>query len=292
MIRVAKSVGAVLVVLISLVRTTHADNEILVKDCRTSFVDRATLSSERSGVIASVPREGDVVEKDEIVIRLSDHVPRANLKVAEARAKNGTQIQVAEKSALAAAAEHDAAVEANQISSASNPAFPPTHMTRLRLNAEAAHLEIDAAKHEKLLNELLAEQAQAELQSYWVIAQMNGLVTRVFKREGEGVQQGESIMQVVNTDSMRIEGYVSVEDANSVHVGMPVRVRFEIPTAKREQQHVTEMGTLGFVDVSVQSLSGVVRVWAEVDNQSGRLREGLKAAMTILPVPEKSAPQE
>ena len=76
-----------------------------MRDCRTSFVNRVTLSSERAGVIASVPREGDGIEKGKVVIRLSDQVPQANLKVAQARAKDGTQIQVAEKSALAAAAE-------------------------------------------------------------------------------------------------------------------------------------------------------------------------------------------
>lgn len=270
----------------------RAESEIEVRDCRTSFVNRATLSSERAGVIAAVPREGELIQKDEIVIRLRDDVPRANLKVAEARAANSTQIQVAQKSALAAAAEYDAAIEANQISSSSNPAFPPTHMTRLRLNAEAAKLEIDAAKHEKELNVLLAEQAQAELQSYWVITQMNGFVTRVFKREGEGVQQGESIIQVVNTASLRIEGYVSVEEATSVELGMPVRVEFTIPNSKTKDLLVTEEGKLGFVDVSVQTLSGVVRVWAEVENKNGQLREGLAAKMFILPFEEPTSSKE
>ncbi len=288
MIRVSKIIGAILI--LTAASEIQADDAIPVRDCQTSFVNRATLSSERAGVIAFVPREGDFIEKDDTVIRLSDSVPRANLKVAEARANNETQILVAAKSALAAAAEYDAAVEANKISSGTNPAFPPTHMTRLRLNAEAAQLEIEAARHEKMLNRLLAEQAQAELQSYWVNAQMNGLVTRVFKREGEGVQQGESIIQVVNTDSIRIEGYVSVKDANLVQVGMPVRVQFEIPNAQGTQKFVTETGTLGFVDVSVQTLSEVVRVWAEVDNKSGRLREGLKAEMAILPNAEKLNP--
>ncbi len=264
-----------------------AADEIAVKDCRTTFVNRATLSTERVGVIAEVAREGDRVEKGEIVIRLRDDVPRANLKIAQARAENETQILVAQKAALAAAAEHDAAVEANQISSVSNPAFPPTHMTRLRLNAEAALLEIDSAKHERRLNELLQEQAQAELQSYWVVSKMDGHVTRVFKREGEGIQQSESIIQVVNTDSMRIEGYVRVADSTLVEKGMPVRVTFSLPRNGGEPELATETGTLGFVDVSVQTLSGVVRVWAEIDNRSGRYREGIPATMTIIPEGEK-----
>ena len=292
MIQFSHSIGFTLVLLATLNSQLFAEEEIPVQDCRTSFVHRATLSSERVGIIAVVPREGDVIDKDETVIRLRDDVSRAMLKVAQTRAANGTQIEIAETSALVATAEYDAALKANQVSSDSNPAFPPTHMTRLRLSAEAARLEVEAAKHEKALNALLAKQAQAELQTYRVIAPMNGLVTQVFKRAGEGVQQGESIIQVVNTETMRIEGYVTAENANSIHVGMPVRVRFEFSDDKMERKHVTEMGTLGFVDVSVQTLSGVVRVWTEVDNQGGRLREGLKATMTILSMPKASASQQ
>lgn len=261
--------------------TAFGQTEIPVRDSRISFVDRTTLSAERSGVLAVVPDEGARVQQGEIVIRLRDDVPQAILKLARARAASDVQVRMAEKSALAAAAEYDAAIEANRISSASSPAFPPTHMTRLRLKAEAAQLQVDAALHEKLLAQLAAEQAEAELRTYHVVAGMDGLVTRIFKHAGEGVQQGESIAQIVNTETLRIEGYVDVQQVEQIHPGMDVQVQVDA-TAGTASPPLKVSGKLGFVDISVQNLSGVVRVWADIPNQRGTIREGINATMKII----------
>ncbi|WP_197440732.1 efflux RND transporter periplasmic adaptor subunit [Thalassoglobus neptunius] len=265
--------------------------EVSVKDCRLSFVNRTTYSTQRPGVVAYVPREGAIIDATKVVVKLQDEVAAANLKLAEARASTDIEIQSARKSALAAAAEYDAAVEANRISSASNPVYPSTHMTRLRLDAEAAQLQVEKARYEQHLNLLAAEQARAELGTYHVYAKDKGLVTRVFKRIGEGVQQGESIVQVVNTETMRIEGFVDVEAVEKVRVGMPVRVTFQVPGSNSMKASKPYTGQLGFVDVSVQNLSRNVRVWAEVSNPDGLLREGLDPTMAIL-IDEDAQPQK
>ena len=155
-------------------------------------------------------------------------------------------------------------------------------MTRLRLDAEAAKLQIEKAKHEQTLNQLAAEQASAELRTYHVIAREGGIVTRVFKRAGQGVQQGESVVQVVNTDVIRIRGYVKVTDVDKIRVGLPVRVTFQIPGDKSMMPSEPYTGKLGYVDVSVQEISENVLIWAEIDNREANLREGLTATMVIL----------
>lgn len=254
--------------------------EILVENCTASFANPVTLSTERPGILADVPREGVVIAPDQVVVRLKDDVAVANLNFAEARAESEIDIALAEKTALAKAAEYDAAVKANTYSG--NNAYPTTQLTRLRLDAEAAKLEIEKARHERRLNQLAAEQARAELTSYRLVAKHGGIVTKIFKRAGEGVQLGESIVQVVNTDVIRIEGNVRAIDVEKIRVGMPVRVTFQIPGDNSMEPSKPYMGTLGYIDVSVQEITENVQVWAEIDNTTDRLRERLAATMVIL----------
>jgi multidrug efflux pump subunit AcrA (membrane-fusion protein) len=84
---------------------------------------------------------------------------------------------------------------------------------------------------------------------------------------------------------VRIEGYVPVEQVWQLKVGQPVRVQLDLGGDQKlpmEQEIFT--GTLGFVDVTVQSVAGTVRIWAEIENRKELLKDGLSARMSIEPV--------
>ncbi len=253
-----------------------------VKNCSTTFINRITFSTERAGVLSVVPEEGDFVKEGDIVVKLKDNVPQAVLAVNQKRAQSEIEIQAAIKAADAAKLEHDAKVAANRVSGPNAQAYPATEISRLRLNAEAAELQADQARFEKILAELTRDQAQAELESYWVIAKIGGVVTRVFKHAGEGVQQGEQIVQVVNTDRLRVEGNVNVAEYD-IAKGMKVKAIFSVPGPDGKVIEKEFTGVLGYVDVSIAELSKEYRVWAEIDNSEGLLKEGLPVSMTILP---------
>lgn len=263
--------------------------EITVPKCKTSFVDRVRFSVDRVGVIAFVPKEGDHVQAGDTVVRLKDEVPQAALAVAQAKADNDADIRSAEKMAQASALEYEAAVEANRRAGTSVDAYPPTHVARLLLNSESYALKVKQAEHEKRVNQLTARQVQAELDTYHAISDISGIVTEVLKHVGEGVQQGEAIIQVVNTDRMRVEGYVSIENSFRIKPGMPVKVTLNLPASAGTLATHEFTGKLGYIDVSVHTLSDRVRVWAEIENLSGQLREGLEATMVILASPPESA---
>ena len=219
---------------------------------------------------------------NQLVIQLKDDVPAAKLAVAKARAESEIEIALAEKAELAARSEYEAKLEANRMTTSTNPAYSPTNIMRLRTDAEAAYLKVELARHERHLNQLAVNQARAELESYRVLANDGGVVTKVNKQVGEGVQLGEPIVEIVNTDTMRIQGYVNVADVEKIQVGMPVRVTFQIPGDETMQHSDPYLGTLGFIDVSVRNLSEGVYIWAEFDNREGQLREGLTANMVVL----------
>jgi macrolide-specific efflux system membrane fusion protein len=255
--------------------------EVVVKECKTTFVQRITHSVDRPGLIDFVPEEGDRVAAGDLVVRLQDEVPRANLASASAKAESDVSIRLEEKNAETALVEYEAAVEANRLASASIPAYPPSHVTRLRLLLEGAQLKVQFEEHERRLNELARDQAQAELNTFRIHSRVQGVVVQVFKHAGEGVQQGEAILELVNTDRLRVEGFVSVADAMQIKPGLPVRVHFESLAGDEKAVFPELEGTLGFVDVSVHTLSNRVRVWADIDNRAGRLREGLPVTMLI-----------
>jgi len=259
-------------------------SEIPVADCRTEFIDRITFSTERTGVIKDVPREGVMINPDDVVIQLDDESAQAALRVAELKAESTIDIRVAEKAAEAARVEYELALKANQDlkEQGVDVAYNEKQITRLRLTWEANELKIDQARHEKQVAELERDRYQAELKTYRVKSDIRGLVTKLHKHRGEGVQYSESIVEVVRTDLIRVEGFINAADIHKIKVGDPIQVEFDIPGRSQTDDPLTREGRLGFIDVSIRNLAQAVRVWAEVDNLDGQLREGLNAKMTIL----------
>ena len=257
-------------------------HRIDVKDTLTSFPDRIDYSCERPGVLIEVPELGDIVEPETIIVRLNDAVPQAVLKVAEARAESDIEIEVAKKSAEAAELEYDAALEANRYANTQHGAFTKTHIDRLKANFEAANLQTNQAEHEKVINGLTADQARAELATYHVTTDAGGVVTKVYKHKGEGVQTGEAVVQVVNTSRLRIEGNVSPADSFRIKPGMAVIAIVEFPIGNGTEEREYS-GKLRFVDVNTSSVrEGKVSISADIENNDGMLREGVTATMYVL----------
>lgn len=257
---------------------------IPVLECNVLFPERRTLASERSGILAEVVKEGDTIDAGDVVIRLKDDVPRSAFAVADARASSDVDVRLARKEREAADVEYQAALEANR----KLPAFSDVEVRRLQVAAEAAALRIEQADHELEIHRRLRDQARDELHTYSITSPISGMVTRAFKGSGEAVQVGEPVLEVVNTQVARVEGFVALADAPRVKPGMPVIVRVNLPVdagASPDRARSPTIkpfeGRLGFVDVSVQPVTRVVRVWAEVDNRDALLRDGLTATMTI-----------
>jgi hypothetical protein len=260
--------------------------EVIVVDVPLSqFVQRRRLSADRVGVLKSTPAEGDRVEAGAIVARLRDDVPQAMLAAAEARAASTVDIEASEKYAESEKFEYQVMVEANATRPA-KPPYPNSDVQRARLRSESATLQGAVKRHEQQVNGLLRDQAQAELRTFEIVSPISGVVSRVFRHEGEGVQQSEAILEVVNTDRIRVEGRLPAKLASRVRVGAPVRVKFDSGESPGQGDAADGeiTGVLGFVDVSAEGVGPErrVRVWADLDNPGGRLRDGLPAKLTIV----------
>ncbi len=253
---------------------------IRVSECLVKFVDQVVLAADRAGIIASIGlEEGDRVDKGRTVATLRDEVARAAYSIAEHKAKNDVDVRFARKSSEVAWAEYQKAVKTNQ--RAPNT-VPEVEVLRLRLAAERSDLQIEQAQHELATSALDREAARAELTTYAIEAPVTGVVTRKYKAVGEAVRQGEPIVELVNPNRLRVEGFVDPKDAWNIQPRNPVTVQLDIPGLSEAAEQATFEGHVVFVDVSVQPVTRKVRVRAEVVNENGILRAGLTARMTII----------
>lgn len=257
----------------------NAPGQVKVQRGRVRVLRQAILASDRIGVVsAELPREGDRIEADSIVVRLEDKVQRAAVKVARARADNDAPILAAEREYDVSVAEVQAAEDAN---SQVENAIPEIEVERLRLARDRNELRIKQAKNTRMLDELEHGRLAVELETFDIRAPFSGRVTKVHRTIGEAVRQGDPIVDLVDTERMRVEGFVPVADALRVKRGDKVVVRPIVPGFVPPEGKETTTGELVFVDVAVQPVTGLVRVWADVANPYGFLLDGLDAEMTI-----------
>ena len=260
--------------------TQSGDGTIEILQCDVRFYRSAALATDRPGVIAEMPfDEGHRIREGDLVVRLRDDVAIANLALATERAASVAGVRMAEQEAAAAAVDLAADQRANERATGSVPDSVIDQKTHIK---QAREFAVARAEEEVALNARAQEQAQAELDSFRIVSKQSGIVTRVLKREGEAVQQGEAILEVIDPSVARIEGELDFLQARKLRVGMPVEVRLDF---EEEQELAIEQevftGTIGFIGVSASPSFWKVRVWAEVQNRNGILLDKLPARMTV-----------
>jgi multidrug efflux pump subunit AcrA (membrane-fusion protein) len=180
---------------------------IEVRKCQIKAVNSARLATDRPGVLATIDlKEGDTVHENQILARLMDDVAQASLDVAKLVADDDIEILYATKLNDVDAVEYEKSLAANRHHFNT---IPQIDIMRAKLNMDKSQLQIDKAKHEKEVNLLKAKQAAAELKTYRITAPFDGVVTSVPKHRGEAVHQGDTILEIVNTAVVRVEGKVN-----------------------------------------------------------------------------------
>ena len=252
---------------------------VLVERCRIKLIDEVVLSSHRVGILVSVePQEGDSVQAGQEVAVLNDEVAQATYATALKKADNNVNVRYTEKASAVAEVEYQKALKVNDDVPG---AVPGIEVLRLKLAAERAVLSIEQAEHEFAVNTLLLAEAKADLKTYRVEAPFDGIVTRVHKQKGEAVGQGDPILEVISTRTVRVEGHVDIKDALEIKAGAPVKVRLDLPNHDLTVEREVFDGRIVLVDPTVTAVLEQVRVWAKVTNRNNILRAGLTAEMTI-----------
>ncbi len=258
-----------------------AKGEIVITGCRVKIIDQIPLASDRAGVLFEMNlREGDPITGRQRVARIRDDVIQAQFAIAQQKAEYTAEVSAKEKAYLIAQNEYRQAVDANRDTARTVPLI---EVERLKLAAELASFDIEKAKHELQVHRLERDQASAELQAYGITAPFSGVVTKVYKKRGEAVRQGDPVIELTSTERVRVDGWLELPDSYRVTQGMPVKVQLDIENYDLPEEKLVFEGRVTFVDVVVETTAEKVKISAEVVNHDNVLRAGLIARMTIIP---------
>ncbi len=249
---------------------------ITAKDCAIAIIDSALLAADRPGILDYLELEdGDEVQANQKVAGLKDGVARSALATATEKARNDVQERYADKATQFANKELEIAKDAN----AKLPGTVPLlEVQKLVLAAERGSLQVEQAQAERTIAILTKGEAEENLKTYEVMAPpYDCRVSKVLKKKGEAVRQGDPIIEVISTGRMKIEGYVTPAESFAIKPGDAVTVQLKEPV---EYANMKFPGVVKFVDARVVGGKQVM-VTAYVKNNKEILKDGLPAVMTI-----------
>ncbi|MDZ4780985.1 MAG: HlyD family efflux transporter periplasmic adaptor subunit [Planctomycetia bacterium] len=270
-------------------QSSPAGNPLAVDSVLVTLIDEVEVPAQAEGALISLTvREGDSVAAGEELGRVDDLDARSAARqleleadVARREAENDLKVRFAHKNAEVAKAELRRAEESvKQFSRA----VSGSEIDRLRLTAERTELEILQADHEFAVAKLnlgVKENAHAfaleTLSRRAIAAPIDGVVVQVNRQQGEWVKPGDSVLRVVRIDRLRTEGFLLHNDFPEDPTGRRVMLTVDLPGRKQAKYP----GKVTFVSPEVNPVSGQVRFWAEIENQDGKLRPGIKGRLAI-----------
>ncbi|HVT29295.1 MAG TPA: HlyD family efflux transporter periplasmic adaptor subunit [Lacipirellulaceae bacterium] len=251
------------------------------------------LPAKEPGVLVQLlVKEGSQVHAGEVIGKIDDSEPQmkkqaANAEYAEAykRWKDDVEIRFAKAQAEVAAAKFKKLEESNRLSPKS---VPDIDLQEAKLDWKHYILAIEKSFHDQELAKCEAYSKQAELDAAnlaierrTIRAPFNGVVEEIKRKQDEWVQPGDTILTLLQLDTMHVEGAVD-ESQYDPHEIQGCEVGVEVELARGRKVNVR--GRIVKVSSMVQ-YHGVYNVRAEIANQqqfgSWVLRDGLPATMTI-----------
>lgn len=250
------------------------------------LLDEADAPAQRPGVLVRIrAKEGDRVQKGQVLgeldmrdAELAEQVAKLELSIAEEKASNDIQVRFAAKAHQTAAAE----LRRSEVSIANFPkSVSQSQIDVERLEVQKTLLEKEQAEHNQKLLAMevdvkagAVDAARLERLQRRIVAPLDGVVVEAAARLGEWLEPGELAFRLVNTNRLKAEGFVTAQQAQSMAVGDSARL-----TLAGEPQSYS--GRLVFISPEIDPINNQVRVWAEIENEAGRLRPGQRAELLI-----------
>lgn len=283
------SIGAVVIALLAMGSISNQAVEaqqgkpdvVTAYDCTIQLIDVVTLAAERPGILENdTPEEGIVVQAGQVVAGLKDGVAKATYEKELEKSTNDVHVRYAAKSSEFADADLAMSVAANSKVAGT---VPEAELAKQELAAQKALLQIEQAQFEQRVAVLTVRENEEALKTYQVIAPFSGIVSKVYQRKGEAVQQGTPILEVLSIDRVKVEGYISIPDAYHVKTGDTVQVQVDAGDLNIPFKDEILNGKIKMVDTTFSTIIGSVKVIAEIPNPNRILRPGLNAKMVIKP---------
>jgi membrane fusion protein (multidrug efflux system) len=219
---------------------------------------QAAVAAQVGGQVTAVARdEGAEVTEGALVIEIDPE--RRQLEAQSARA------MLLQADAQASEAERELA-----------------RMEKLHAEGVAAEAKLDqvrtalrTARSARDSAEAQLGMAERSLRDSSVTAPFPGLVARRYVSEGEFVQPGQKLFDLVALDPIEVEFHLAERDSSRVSVGAPVEVEVAPFPDERFRAEVT------VVSPTIDPTTRTLRIKAALPNPDGRLRPGLFARVDL-----------
>ena len=257
--------------------TADGKNAVL-RSCSLSFVDNVELAFQQSGVLDFIVEEGQQVGEGETVAHIQDAVLQASFAVVQRQAENDIEVRYARKASELQQLEYERDLQANR-------SVPGTvsemSLSEQRLAVQKALLQLEQAENSQAIERLGLKETQDRLFLHRLRVPFAGTIRTIHKKRGEAVQEGEPVLELVNSDRVRVEGEIHVSEATRIKVGMPVTVHLNYDGISAADKAISFPGRVTSIDLKVEPVTLLIKVRAEVENKNNMLKDGLTAEMRI-----------
>ncbi len=265
----------------------------VLRNCYVTQIEQVQVSAQEAGVLTKVEvQEGNPVEAGQLLAQIDDIEPRMQqrvaqfeLQVAREEAESDINVRYARATEAVARQEYIQAVEANKKVAG---AVPEAEVRRLILKQNEAALSIEQADMrrriatlEARVSEARVEAATVSIERRQVSAPLDAIVLKVHHHEGEWVQAGVPVVDLIQLDRLWVEGSLKSAEYTPAEVhGRPVVVTVSLARGQKE----TFQGKIVFVKPVIEA-DDTFLVRAEIVNRQENgfwlLSPGMPADMSI-----------
>ena len=247
--------------------STSADDRELT-DAVTAPMEDRELSFTLPGKVDQVMiKEGDLVKKDQILMKLDAKEQRAVVNRLKLQlVNNDLQIQAARKTLELYELEYKKNEELVEKGAGSE-----FELRRSKIQFELSEIELTIAEHTKKDTQLQLDRQEAIYDRYSLRAPIAGRVETVEVSEGETVQDQRRAVLLVVTDPLKIEAAVDIEHALHLKKGDKAWITSQLSGFSDVME-----GTVTFTATVADPASETLRVTIKVPNT-----KGLKAGTSV-----------
>jgi membrane fusion protein (multidrug efflux system) len=136
--------------------------------------------------------------------------------------------------------------------------------------------ELDRSLTERTLAEGTLRQAQVEYERGFLRSPISGLVNHLFVDEGEFLERGKSMVELVNVDKIKVNVNVPELDVKYLQVRQKAKVQIDAFPDR------VLLGTVDFVAYKADPFTKTFKVRVIVDNADHKIRPGMIARVAFL----------
>ena len=228
------------------------------------------LASDESGAIAElIVEEGQFVEQGQPMARMDDRLQKIQLKIAKQVLESVSQLEVAREGYDKRIAIKQKLAQLRQEGHASE-----SELIRADMELSIAKGRYLAAQEETIVRELEQERAAVQLQRRTITAPINGVVTKIHRRQGEYLSPvNPDLLTLIQIDQLIAKFNIPAELANSFEVGKAYSLHLN--------NDKTVLAVVYSISVEVDAESETVEVKMVIDNSGYQIRSGEKISLSI-----------